>query len=130
MAEKIYATGRRKTSVARVFVSPQGSGKIVVNKKDFKVYFPALYHDVLLQPFKVIDGLGKFDVYCTVKGGGLTGQAEAVRHGISRALDKIDRDKYHKPLKDVGLLTRDPRMVQRKHYGLKKARKGPQYSKR
>jgi small subunit ribosomal protein S9 len=130
MTDHIYATGRRKTSVARVFLVPKGSGKITINKKDIESYFPAVYWDVVRTPLKATELLSKYDVYVTVNGGGTTGQAEAVRHGLSRAIDKIDREKYHKTLKDLGFLTRDSRMVQRKHYGLKKARKGPQYSKR
>jgi small subunit ribosomal protein S9 len=127
---KIYATGRRKTSVARVFLIPGGKGEITVNGKKLETYFPAHYIDVVKEPFVITETLGKYDVYATVKGGGLTGQAEALRHGISRCLDKIDKERYHKILKSKGFLTRDPRMVQRKHFGLKKARKAPQYSKR
>ena len=127
---KIYATGRRKTSVARVFLIPGGKGEITVNGKKLEKYFPAHYIDVVKEPFVITETLGKYDVYATVKGGGLTGQAEALRHGISRCLDKIDKERYHKILKSKGFLTRDPRMVQRKHFGLKKARKAPQYSKR
>jgi small subunit ribosomal protein S9 len=129
-SDHIYATGRRKTSVARVFLSPKGSGKFSINKKEIDAYFPPVYRDVVRLPLKATELLGKYDVYITVAGGGITGQAEAIRHGLSRAIDKIDREKYHKTLKDLGFLTRDSRMVQRKHYGLKKARKGPQYSKR
>ncbi len=130
MATKIYATGRRKTSVARVFLIPNGKGKIEINGKELEKYFPANYVSVVKEPLVLTETLSKFDIYATVKGGGLTGQAEALRHGISRCLDKVDREKYHKILKSKGFLTRDPRMVQRKHYGLKKARKAPQYSKR
>ncbi len=130
MTEHIYATGRRKTSVARVFLKDKGTGKITINKKDIEVYFPSMYWESIRTPLKATDLFGKYDVYVTVSGGGTTGQADAVRHGLSRAIDKIDREKFHKILKDLGFLTRDSRMVQRKHYGLKKARKGPQYSKR
>ena len=130
MADKIYATGRRKTSVARVFLIPGGSGKITVNGRDIEAYFPQVYWDVIKLPLKITELFEKCDLYVTVKGGGLTGQAEAIRHGIARAIDKLDKEKYHKTIKTAGYLTRDPRMVQRKKYGLKKARKGPQYSKR
>ena len=130
MTEKIYATGRRKTSVSRVFVIPGGNGKITINRRDYTKYFPEFYFNLLFAPFKLTDTLGKFDVYCTVKGGGTTGQAEAIRHGLARALDKMDREKFHRLLKLAGLLTRDDRMVERKKYGLRKARKREQYSKR
>lgn len=130
MANKIYATGRRKTSIARVFLIPNGKGKIIINKKELENYFPAILWETVKMPLTLTDLLGKYDLYITVKGGGITGQAEAIRHGLSRCIDKIDREKYHKILKDRGYLTRDSRMVQRKHYGLKKARKGPQFSKR
>lgn len=127
---KIYATGRRKTSVARVFLIPSGKGEITVNHKKLEEYFPKYYHDVVKAPLLVTELIGKYDVYATVTGGGLTGQAEALRHGIARCIDQIDKERYHKILKERGYLTRDPRMVQRKHFGLKKARKAPQYSKR
>jgi len=127
---KIYATGRRKTSVARVFLIPNGSGKINVNKRELESYFPEVYWESVRMPLKLTELLGKYDVYTTVKGGGLTGQAEAIRHGISRAIDKTDREKYHKTLKEFHMLTRDPRMVERKKFGLKKARKASQFSKR
>lgn len=130
MASKTYATGRRKTSVARVFLISGGKGKITINGKEIEKYFPENYVSVVKEPLILTETIAKYDVYATVKGGGLTGQAEALRHGISRCLDKIDREKFHKILKSKGFLTRDPRMVQRKHYGLKKARKAPQYSKR
>ncbi len=127
---KIYATGRRKTSVARVFLIPNGKGKILVNGKDLEKYFPLHYVSTVKEPLVITEIISKYDVYATVKGGGLTGQAEALRHGIARCIDQIDKEKYHKLLKSKGFLTRDPRMVQRKHFGLKKARKAPQYSKR
>lgn len=130
MASKIYATGRRKTSVARVFLISGGKGKIVINGKEIEKYFPENYVSVVKEPLILTETIAKYDIYATVKGGGLTGQSEALRHGISRCLDKLDREKFHKILKSKGFLTRDPRMVQRKHYGLKKARKAPQYSKR
>lgn len=130
MAEKFYATGRRKTSVARVFLIPGGKGNIMIGKRDYKEYFPELVHHFVEDPFRISDVLGKFDVYCTVKGGGLSGQAQAIRHGIARALDKYDRDTFHKQMKLAGFLTRDSRMVERKKFGLRKARKKEQYSKR
>lgn len=123
------ATGRRKTSVARVRLVP-GSGRIVVNGRDAEEYFgrPVLAK-TLEKPFEVTDTQGKYDVSVNVIGGGFTGQAEAARHGIARALLLVD-DEYRKPLKQAGLLTRDPRMKERKKYGLKKARRAPQFSKR
>jgi len=127
---KVYGTGRRKTSVARVFLLPNGKGKIQVNGKDIEHYFPSFYVSMVKEPLVLTETLNKYDVYSTVKGGGLTSQAEALRHGISRCIDQLDKEKYHSILKSKGFLTRDPRMVQRKHYGLKKARKAPQYSKR
>ncbi len=130
MADKIYATGRRKTSVARVFLIPGGTGKITVNGKDIEAYFPQSFWEIVRMPLRLTELFEKCDVYVTAKGGGLTGQAEAIRHGLARAIDKMDKEKYHKTIKAAGYLTRDPRMVQRKKYGLKKARKGPQYSKR
>lgn len=130
MANKIYATGRRKTSIARVFLTPRGKGEFTINGKKVDAYFPAYFQASAVSPLQLTELLGKCDIYATVKGGGLTGQAEAIRHGLSRAIDKLDREKYHKSLKVAGFLTRDDRSVQRKHYGLKKARKGPQFSKR
>jgi small subunit ribosomal protein S9 len=127
---KLYATGRRKTSIARVFLTPHGKGLITINERELESYFPQGLWNTVRLPLKVTELLGKCDVCVTAKGGGLTGQAEAIRHGLARVLDKLDKEKYHAVLKSNGLLTRDPRMVQRKHYGLKKARKGPQYSKR
>jgi small subunit ribosomal protein S9 len=130
MAEKVYATGRRKTSVARVFLSPKGTGKITINKKELNVYFPAYYHPTVMEPFKWTETIGKFDLYITVKGGGFTGQAGAIRQGIARALSALDAEKYRKTVKVAGFLTRDDRMVERKKIGLRKARKREQYSKR
>ncbi len=130
MAEKVYATGRRKTSIARVFLTPGGSGKITINKREFTDYFPEYFQAAVLRPLKETDLLGKVDIYATVKGGGLTGQSQALRHGIARAVDKSNTETYHKILKLAGLLTRDPRMVERKKFGLRKARKREQYSKR
>ena len=124
-----YGTGRRKTSVARVRVMV-GTGSITVNGKAAKEYFGL---DTLMlivnQPFTTTGTEGKFDVICTVKGGGLSGQAGAVRHGISRALLQAD-DTYRPALKKAGFLTRDPRMKERKKYGLKAARRASQFSKR
>ena len=124
-----YGTGRRKNSVARVWVKP-GSGKIIVNQKEIGGYFARDTHRRLaMQPFTVTKTLGQFDVYCTVLGGGLSGQAGAIRHGVSRALDNYDPS-LHTDLKRNGLLTRDPRVVERKKYGQHKARKSTQFSKR
>ncbi len=124
-----YGTGRRKDASARVWIK-SGSGKVVVNKRDITKYFarPVL-RMILNQPFDVTENKGKFDVYCTVKGGGLSGQAGAVRHGISRALDKYDPT-LHTVLKKAGFLTRDSRVVERKKPGKAKARKSFQFSKR
>lgn len=126
---RYYATGRRKTSVAKVWLIP-GKGKITVNDKDMDKYFPLETLKIIVkQPLTLTDTLGKFDVVAKVQGGGYTGQAGAVRHGIARAL--ILADPTLKPvLKKAGYLTRDPRMVERKKYGLKKARRAPQFSKR
>lgn len=124
-----WGTGRRKKSVARVRLVP-GSGKIVVNEKDVDNYFgrDTLIKD-LKTPLELTSTLSTLDVIVNVQGGGLSGQAGAIRHGISRALLKVDQD-YRKALKKAGMLTRDPRMKERKKYGLKKARKAPQFSKR
>ena len=126
---RYYGTGRRKSSVARVYVTP-GSGKITVNKKDVDDYFGLETLKVIVrQPFAVTGTEGKFDVLVNVYGGGFTGQAGAIRHGISRALASADAD-YKASLKKAGYLTRDPRMKERKKYGLKGARRAPQFSKR
>ena len=124
-----YATGKRKDAVARVWVKP-GSGKIVVNGRDQEVYFarPVL-RLILAQPFEVTGVVGEFDVMCTVKGGGLSGQAGAVKHGISKAL-QIYEPTLRAPLKAAGFLTRDARVVERKKYGKRKARRSFQFSKR
>jgi small subunit ribosomal protein S9 len=123
-------TGRRKSSVARVRLLP-GTGKVTINKKDLGEYFPQeLLKQEVVRPFSVAGAEGKFDVIALVNGGGLTGQAGALRHGISRALLQVDSDAYRAPLKAAGFLTRDPRMKERKKYGLKKARKASQFSKR
>lgn len=128
MADKIYV-GRRKTSVARVTLK-SGNGKIIVNDKEFEQFFPQLLsrEDILL-PLKVTENEGKYDIHVNVNGGGTTGQAQAVRLGISRALVEVNPD-YRTLLKVDGLLTRDPRMVERKKYGRPKARKRFQFSKR
>ncbi|QQY79381.1 small subunit ribosomal protein S9 [Keratinibaculum paraultunense] len=122
-------TGRRKTSVARVRLLP-GSGKITINKRDIDDYFDFDTLKVLVrEPLEITDTLDKYDVFVNVYGGGFTGQAGAIRHGIARAL--LEADEELRPvLKKAGLLTRDPRMKERKKYGLKKARKAPQFSKR
>ena len=124
-----YGTGRRKKSVARVRILP-GSGKITVNKKDIDDYFGLETLKLIInQPFGATATIGKFDIIATVAGGGLSGQAGAIRHGLSRALVKAD-ESYKAALKAAGFLTRDPRMKERKKYGLKAARRAPQFSKR
>lgn len=124
-----YGTGRRKNAIARVWIK-RGSGKITVNGKEFEKYFarPVL-RMIINQPFATIDRIGNFDINCTVVGGGLSGQAGAVRLGISRALNQYD-EIFHKPLRKGGFLTRDSRVVERKKYGHKKARRSFQFSKR
>ncbi len=124
-----WGTGRRKTSVARVRITP-GSGQIIVNNRPFADYFGReVLRGFVEQPFKVTETVGHFDVIANIHGGGLSGQAGALRHGIARAL--LDAgDDYRGELKKAGLLSRDSRMVERKKYGLKKARKRPQFSKR
>lgn len=123
-----YGTGRRKTSVARVRLVP-GTGKVTVNGREGAEYFPrAGQLDAALAPFKVTDTQGHFDVIARINGGGSTGQAGALRLGIARAL--LEAGEYRDELKKAGFLTRDARMVERKKYGLKKARKRPQFSKR
>ncbi len=125
-----YGTGRRKSSVARVRLIP-GSGNITINKKSLDEYIPLeIVKREVKRPFEVAGCEGKFDVIATVNGGGYTGQAGALRHGISRALCVADRESYRAPLKAAGFLTRDSRMKERKKYGLKKARKASQFSKR
>jgi len=125
-----FATGRRKTSVARV-VLKKGKGDILINDKKIDEYFPnGIYTQLINQPFEVTNTKTGFDIKVNVYGGGLTGQACAIRHAIARAIDLFDSDTYHTPLKQKKLLTRDPRMVERKKYGQKKARKRFQFSKR
>ena len=124
-----YGTGRRKRSIARVRLV-EGNGTITVNGKDLNDYFGAeTLKYIVRQPLSVTETSSKYDVICTVKGGGFTGQAGAIRHGIARALNEADIE-YRPILKSNGFLTRDPRMKERKKYGLKKARKAPQFSKR
>jgi len=124
------AVGRRKNAVARVYLRPNGSGKIVVNKRDYTEYFPTVWRQTsVTSPFKVTETEGQFDVVVNARGGGMTGQAEAVRHGIARALVSFNEE-LRKPLRDAGFMTRDPRMVERKKYGQPKARKRFQFSKR
>ena len=126
---KFYGTGRRKKSIARVYLTP-GTGKITINKRDIDEYFGLETLKVIVrQPLAATETEGKFDVLVNVKGGGYTGQAGAIRHGISRALLTVDGD-YRLVLKKAGFLTRDPRMKERKKYGLKAARRAPQFSKR
>ena len=125
---KNYGTGRRKSSVARVYLVP-GTGKITINKRDIDEYFGLDTLKVIVrQPLVATETSDKFDVLVNVKGGGYTGQAGAIRHGISRALLTVDGD-YRPVLKKAGFLTRDPRMKERKKYGLKAARRAPQFSK-
>ena len=126
---RYYGTGRRKKSIARVYVTP-GTGKITVNGKDIDEYFGLETLKVIVrQPFAAIGQEGKFDVLANVHGGGIAGQAGAIRHGIARALLQEDAENRG-PLKKEGFLTRDSRMKERRKYGLKKARKAPQFSKR
>lgn len=131
MAKLQYAgTGRRKSSIARVRLIP-GKGNITVNKKSLDDYFGMeILKREVRRPFEIAGAEGKFDVIATVKGGGLTGQAGALRHGVSRALSIADREAFRAPLKAAGFLTRDSRMKERKKYGLKKARRASQFSKR
>ena len=129
MADFDYGTGRRKTATARVFLK-KGEGKISVNSRELDAYFcRPTASMVVRQPFELLDIVGKFDVFATVTGGGLGGQAGALRHGITRALIEYD-ETFRTPLKRAGYVTRDAREVERKKVGLKKARKRPQYSKR
>ena len=129
MATQYYGTGRRKKSIARVYLIP-GTGKITVNKRDIEEYFGLETLKVVVrQPLAATETLGKYDAIITVKGGGFTGQAGAIRHGIARALLKVDGE-FRPTLKKAGYLTRDPRMKERKKYGLKAARRAPQFSKR
>ncbi len=127
--EVVHKIGRRKTSVARIYLS-KGKDKMTINGKDYKDYFPTTSLQFkILQPFKLTNNLGKFDLSVNVYGGGITGQVEAIRLAISRALSEMS-DENKSALKKEGLLTRDPRMVERKKFGQKKARKKFQFSKR
>lgn len=128
-AARYYGTGRRKKSIARVYLVP-GNGNITINKRTIDEYFGLETLKVIVrQPLAITDTVGKFDVIVNVHGGGYTGQAGAIRHGISRALLQADAE-YRPVLKKEGFLTRDPRMKERKKYGLKAARRAPQFSKR
>ena len=125
-----YGTGRRKSSVARVRVYQGGTGSITINGRDIDDYFGLdTLKMVVRQPLAATDLVGKVDIICTVEGGGVSGQAGAIRHGIARALLSVD-ESFRAPLKAAGYLTRDPRMKERKKYGLKAARRAPQFSKR
>ena len=129
MQDRFYDTGRRKKSVARVYIY-NGNGKITINKRDINDYISMdTLKMIVNQPFEATKTVGKYDVLVNVYGGGVTGQAGAIRHGIARALLKVDKS-YRPMLKKEGLLTRDPRMKERKKYGLKSARRAPQFSKR
>ena len=126
---KYYGTGRRKKSIARVYLVP-GKGQITINKRDIDSYFGMETLKVIVrQPLVATETADKYDAIITVRGGGTTGQAGAIRHGISRALLQVDAD-FRPVLKKEGFLTRDPRMKERKKYGLKAARRAPQFSKR
>ena len=128
-ATKFHGTGRRKSSIARVYLVP-GNGNVTINKRSIDEYFGLETLKVIVrQPLTATDTADKFDVLVNVKGGGYTGQAGAIRHGIARALLTVDAD-FRPVLKKAGYLTRDPRMKERKKYGLKKARRAPQFSKR
>ena len=126
---KYYGTGRRKSSIARVYLVP-GTGKVTINKRDMDEYFGLETLKLIVrQPLEATSNTDKFDVLVNVRGGGFTGQAGAIRHGISRALLQVDAE-YRPTLKKAGFLTRDPRMKERKKYGLKAAPRAPQFSKR
>ena len=125
-----YGTGRRKTAIARVRLLP-GEGEMVVNGRTMDEHFGnAVNEQEVRMPFRVTGTEGRWNVLVKVEGGGVTGQAGAIRHGIARALLQLDPEGYRLPLRQAGLLTRDPRMKERKKYGLKRARKAPQYTKR
>ena len=125
-----YGTGRRKSSIARVRLYQEGTGSIIINGRDIDDYFGLdTLKMVVRQPLTVLDLVGKVDLVCTVEGGGVSGQAGAIRHGISRALLGVNGE-FRATLKASGFLTRDPRMKERKKYGLKAARRAPQFSKR
>jgi small subunit ribosomal protein S9 len=127
--EQYYGTGRRKAAIARVFLRP-GNGRIIVNGKDFQTYFRGIFKAVqALEPLKVTGTAGRYDALITVEGGGPTGQSDAIQLGVARALVKVDPN-FRATLKKGGYLTRDARIVERKKYGLHKARRAPQFSKR
>lgn len=127
--EQVHSVGRRKSAVSRLYLR-EGEGKIIINNRDFKEYFPTEYlQSIVLQPFKVLQQENKYDIKINVEGGGIRGQAESIRHAIARALVQLNEEN-RKPLKVAGLLTRDPREVERKKPGQKKARKRFQFSKR
>ncbi len=127
--ETINTLGRRKQSVARIYMK-SGKGNITINKRKMEDYFPLKQHqNIALKPLALTDNMGKFDIYVNLRGGGVTGQADAMRHAIARALMKADPE-YHAVLKPAGMLTRDPRVIERKKPGQKKARKKYQFSKR
>ncbi len=131
MAKKVMyrGTGRRKSSVARVMLSP-GTGKFVINKRSFEDYIPSAATRLdVMQPLELTSNVSTFDITVNVNGGGITGQAGAIRHGITRALLEVNAD-YRKVLKTAGMITRDPRVKERKKPGLRKARRAPQFSKR
>lgn len=130
MAQQYYGTGKRKTAVARVFLRP-GNGQIRINRKSLEDYFgDGTHRSLVLQPLKLTETLGRFNVLASVKGGGPSGQAGALRHGLARALAMLPDEEMRPTLKRAGLLTRDPREVERKKYGQPGARKRYQYSKR
>jgi small subunit ribosomal protein S9 len=127
--DQINTIGRRKTSVARIYFTP-GNGNIEVNGRSLDTYFPSEIHKIIIQqPLAVLEQVGKYDIRVNVAGGGYTGQAEAIRLAVARALCKTDEE-FRSPLKKEGFLTRDPRMVERKKYGRRKARRRFQFSKR
>ena len=126
-----YGTGRRKHSVARVRVYANGTGSIKINGRHIDDYFGLETLKLIVrQPMELTDTMGRFDIECNVTGGGISGQAGAIRHGLSRALLQVNEEAYRPVLKKAGFLTRDPRMKERKKYGLKAARRAPQFSKR
>lgn len=127
--DQINTIGRRKTSVARIYFTP-GNGDIIVNGRSLDTYFPSEIHKIIIQqPLTVLEQVGKYDIKVNVAGGGYTGQAEAIRLAVARALCKVDQE-FRPSLKKEGYLTRDPRMVERKKYGRRKARRRFQFSKR
>jgi len=128
--EYLYAVGKRKTAIAQIRVYKKGKGKIEINKKDFSIIYPAkTLQEVILKPLKLVGQEGKLDVTVRILGGGMKGQVEAIRHGISKALINLNPN-FRKPLKKAGYLTRDARKKERKKPGLKRARRAPQWSKR